>query len=110
MLQPLPYCLLATECHPSVDVTKVEDRPQWSKKTWWYMESLFQLQKGNRSIENTRTLRGLLSIVAPNGKMKKITPYIHQLYCAAWMRQRAYWQGGAINGDDPGFGKVRIYS
>lgn len=74
------------------------------------MESLFQLQKGNRSIQNTRTFRGLLPIATPNGKMMKIVPFIHQLYCAAWMRQRAFWQGGAINGDDPGFGKVRIDS
>jgi hypothetical protein len=73
------------------------------------MELLPQLEKGNRPIENTRTLRGLLSIAAPDGKTKNIIPFIHQLYCAAWMRQKAYWQGGAINGDDPGFDKVRIY-
>ena len=46
----------------------------------------------------------LLSIAAPNGKMKKIKLYIYQLYCAAWMRQKAHWQGGAIDGRDSGLG------
>ena len=74
------------------------------------MEQVLQLNHGDRSTENTRTFRGLNHVLSPQGISISIKPKAHQLYDLVWRRLQVDLYGGAINADEPGFGKVNIPS
>ena len=82
-----------------------EERNQWSDMTWEIMEQVLQLRRGDQSTGNTRTFRGL-ALIKEKGEWVEVHPKVHQLYDLIWRRLRVDEFGGAINADEPGFGKV----
>lgn len=71
-------------------------------------ERIVKLRQNDKSTSNRRILRGLGTILDQNGNRVPLEPYVHQLYDVVWRRMMASQCGGAINADEPGFGKVCI--
>ena len=74
------------------------------------MEQVLQLRRNDRSTNNTRSFRGLRHMLNRDGVLVPIRPHDHQLYDLVWRRLQVDLYGGAINADEPGFGKVNLPS
>lgn len=86
-----------------------EERPQWKEEIIQAMEQVLQLPGGDDPALNRRSFRGLGQLPGAQGKMEDVKPYYHQLYDLMWRRIKCASIGGAINADEPGFGKVHLF-
>lgn len=78
--------------------------------SWEVMEQILQLRRNERSTNNTRSFRGLQHVLNRDGDQVPTRPHTHQLYDLLWRRLQVDLYGGAINADDPDFGKVNLPS
>ena len=56
--------------------------------------------------DQIRSFPGLRPVTDAEGEKSVIKPGIHQMYDLIWRRIACARVGGAINADEPGFGKV----